>query len=154
MSSFGSILTLTLLRYFCKIFEKYILLKVITGSCLSLRCLIFKVLLCHSSSDLSLSATCLSYHIQFRLSRVFLNFFAPLFQSAGITQVRPYPESRCSSLFHPLDSRHLVRQLCYNTTFISLCQHLFSNFFITLQIVYLYAAVSSEIYCQTPRLYF
>ena len=59
----GSILTLTLVRY-CKKIEKYILLKVITGSCLSLRCLIFKVR-CRPSWVLTHSWR-LIYHITLR----------------------------------------------------------------------------------------
>ena len=84
----------------------------------------------------SLSATYLSYHTFKHLSRVFSNFFLNSF-SAGGYQSSPHP------LRNPLfmrvlliSCRSLVRQLSYNTIFPFVCQHLFSNFFLFLQIVY------------------
>ena len=84
----------------------------------------------------SLSATYLSYHTFKRLSRVFFKLFLNLF-SAGGYQSSPHP------LRNPLfmrvlliSCRSLVRQLSYNTIFPFVCQHLFSNFFLFLQIVY------------------
>ena len=83
-------------------------------------------------------ATYLSYHTFKRLSRVFFKtFFEPRFRPVGIIQVRIRSESRCSCGFRLTLCCSPVRQLCYNTTFPLLCQHLFSNFFPFLQTVLL-----------------
>ena len=72
-SSFWLNTNLTLLRYFVKI-EKYILLKVITGSCLSLRCLIFKVLAVAPELSLSRGDLFILSHFQAFVKRFFKLF--------------------------------------------------------------------------------
>ena len=147
-SSFWLNTNLTLLRYFVKI-EKYILLKVITGSCLSLRCLIFKVLAVASELSLSRSDLFILSHFQAFVKRFFKlfskffrtslqtipkrSFFAFIpsvnFFSASRFSVKSFSsEIRCSCRFSAFFCS-LVRQLCYHTTFFFFCQHLFSDFF-------------------------
>ena len=87
-------------------------------------------------SDLSLSATYLSYHTFKRLSRVFQNFFEAFFQKPVSIKSVFLPKAASLAGFASLSRRSLVRQLCYITTFHSVCQHLFSIFFLFLQIVY------------------
>ena len=87
----AQILTLTLVRY-CKIFEKYILLKVITGSCLSLRCLIFKVLVISQELSLSRDDLFIISHFQ-AFVKSFLKLFLKFFRSAGFNQVRFLPRN-------------------------------------------------------------
>ena len=65
------------MRYFVKI-EKYILLKVITGSCLSLRCLIFKVLAVAPELSLSRGDLFILSHFQAFVKR-FLKLFWKVF---------------------------------------------------------------------------
>ena len=82
-SSFWLNTNLTLLRYFVKI-EKYILLKVITGSCLSLRCLIFKVLAVAPELSLSRGDLFILSHFQAfvkRFFKLFSKFFRKSFQT-------------------------------------------------------------------------
>ncbi len=131
-SSFWLNTNLTLLRYFVKI-EKYILLKVITGSCLSLRCLIFKVLAVAPELSLSRGDFFQSF---FRMSlqtipkRSFFAFSPSVnFFSASRFSVKSFSsEIRCSCRFSAFFCS-LVRQLCYHTIFFFFCQHLFSDFF-------------------------
>ena len=93
------------------------------------------------------SATYLSYHISERLSSFFQNFFyfffsllrrsAPgkivsAFCVVGTAQI---PNHWLLLTFFCSFLWAVVRQLCYNTTPDSNCQHLFSIFFLFLQIV-------------------
>ena len=146
----AQILTLTLVRY-CKFLRSTWLLKVITGSCLSLRCLIFKVL--RRLSWTSVLSLRLIYHITLSsfCQEFFETFLKSFFGQSVSFKSAHCPENRCSSWFQALLFCSLVRQLCYHTTYFPICQHLFSNFFLLLQIVY-FSAGNTCIWLLFPSL--
>ena len=110
--------------------------------------------------ELFRSATLLLYHTVWRLSRVFSNFFYFLFLNfRSKTEIQKLRFRVVGFLPVPIHSRFslvffaLVRQLCYNTTTISKCQHLFSIFFPLLQIVLTFYC-TSPFSLYLPKLYY
>ena len=91
-------------------------------------------------------ATLLVYHIRFRLSIPFFNFFSNFFQLVFLAASLNLTEQFDKLFFstnspQPLFRGAAQRVLIYNNTFLSVCQHLFSIFYIFFQLFLIFSSL-------------